>query len=110
MRAPANGTVSVYRATDENDYVDTVDANVSAVLANVPIRITEQTKRVTTRDDPTPRIVRWLVARVEQGTDIRDGDRLESEQTGAFYLVDSTAEAGDGVLGEDFRLDLRRIA
>jgi hypothetical protein len=110
VRATANCTVAVYRATEVDDYADTVDDNTTPVLTGIPARITERTQRVTTADDPTPRIVRWHTGRVEAGTDIRADDRLESEQTGVVYLVDSTGTPPAGVLGEDLRLDLRQTA
>lgn len=108
MLTAANGIFAVYRDTTTDDYGDEVDDNTTPTLTGIPARITEQTRRVTTAADPTPRTIRWLVGRVELGTDIRADDRMINEQTGAVFLVDAVSSIADGALTGDTRLDLRR--
>lgn len=107
MIARATTTLTVYRGTTTDVYGDLADNNIIAA-SGIPASLVEQTRRVTTRDDPTPRIVRYAVARVTSGTDITDQDRLYDEQTGATYIVDATSSMNSAAVAADMRLDLRR--
>lgn len=107
MLALATTTITVYRGTTTDAYGDEQDTN-TAVHTGIPAAITEQTRRVTTRDDPTPRIVRYAVGRVTAGTDITDQDRVRDEGTGAVYIVDAVSSMTSPVVAADLRLDLRR--
>lgn len=108
MIATPNGTVTVCRDTGVDEYGDEVDISDFQEATGVPIRITEQTRRVTTYDQATPRVVRWLAGRVAAGTDIRADDRLVHEQTGITYLVDAVATPATGQHPSDLLLDLRQ--
>lgn len=107
MLAVATTTVSVLRGTATDAWGDEADAN-TVVRAGVQIALTEQSRRVTTRDDPTPRIVRYAVGRVTAGTDITDQDRLRDERTGVVYIVDAVSQMTNPAVASDLRLDLRR--
>lgn len=107
MIAQANTTVAVLRGTSTDAYGDAVDTN-TAVATGIPASLIEQTRRVTTRDDPTPRIVRYTVGRVTAGTDITDQDRIKDERTNAIYIVDAVSSMNSAAVAADLRLDLRR--
>jgi hypothetical protein len=107
MLALATTTVTVYRGTTTDAYGDEQDTD-TPVHTGIPASIVEQSRRVTTRDDPTPRIVRYTVGRVTAGTDITDQDRLKDERTGAVYIVDAVSQMTSAAVAADLRLDLRR--
>jgi len=107
MQAIATTTVSILRGTTTDAFGDEQDTD-TAIATGVPASLTEQSRRVTTRDDPTPRIVRYAVARVVAGTDVTDQDRVRDERTGAIYIVDAVSSMANPAVAADLRLDLRR--
>lgn len=107
MLAVATTRLTVLRGTTTDAYGDDQDTD-TAVATGVIASLTEQSRRVTTRDDPTPRIVRYAVARVTSGTDITDQDRVRDERTGAVYIVEAVSSMANPAVAADLRLDLRR--
>lgn len=105
--AIATTTLAVLRGTTTDVWGDEADAS-TVVQTGIPASLTEQSRRVTTRDNPTPRIVRYAVARVTAGTDITDQDRVRDERTGAVYIVDAVSSMANPAVAADLRLDLRR--
>jgi hypothetical protein len=105
--AAATTTITVLRGTTTDAYGDEQDTD-TPVATGIPAALTEQSRRVTTRDDPTPRIVRYAVARVTAGTDVTDQDRVRDERTGAVYIVDAVSAMANPAAAADLRLDLRR--
>ena len=105
--AIATTTLAVLRGTTTDAYDDEQDTD-TALYTGIPASLTEQTRRVTTRDDPTPRIVRYAVARVAADTDVTDQDRVRDERTGAVYIVDAVSSMANPAVTPDLRLDLRR--
>jgi hypothetical protein len=105
--ARATTTLSVLRGTSTDGYGDEVDTDTPHATG-IPASLVEQTRRVTTRDDPTPRIVRYAVGRVTAGTDVTDQDRIRDERTGATYIVDAVSAMNSAAVAADLRLDLRR--
>lgn len=107
MIATATTTLTVLRGTSTNAWGDEIDTDTPR-YTGIPASLVEQTRRVTTRDDPTPRIVRYAVGRVTAGTDITDQDRIRDERTGAVYIVDAVSSMNSAAVAADLRLDLRR--
>lgn len=107
MLSVATTTLTVYRGTSTDVYGDEVD-NDTIAASGIPASLVEQTRRVTTRDDPTPRIVHSATGRVTAGTDITDQDRVKDERTGAVYIVDAVSSMTNAAVAADLRLDLRR--
>lgn len=105
--AIATTRISILRGTTTDAYGDEQDTD-TPIATGIPASLTEQSRRVTTRDDPTPRIVRYAVARVSAGTDVTDQDRVKDERTGAVYIVDAVSSMANPALTADLRLDLRR--
>jgi hypothetical protein len=105
--AVATTTLSVLRGTTTDAYGDEQDVD-TVVQTGIRAALTEQARRVTTRDDPTPRIVRYAVGRVTAGTDITDQDRVRDERTGAVYIVEAVSSMANPAVAADIRLDLRR--
>jgi hypothetical protein len=79
--AIATTTITVLRGTTTDAYGDEADVDTPR-YTGIPAALTEQSRRVTTRDDPTPRIVR--------------------------YSVDAVSSMANPALTADLRLDLRR--
>ncbi|MEU1443112.1 hypothetical protein [Streptomyces mirabilis] len=107
MIAAATTTIAVLRGTSTNAWGDETDTD-TPVHTGIVASLVEQTRRVTTRDDPTPRIVRYAVGRVTAGTDVTDQDRLRDEKTGATYIVEAVSSMNSAAVAADLRLDLRR--
>lgn len=107
MQAIATTTISVLRGTETDQFGDERDTNTPHATG-IPASLTEQSRRVTTRENPTPRIVRYAVARVPARTDITDQDRVRDERTGAIYIVEATSQMANPAATPDIRLDLRR--
>jgi hypothetical protein len=107
MQAIATTRLTVLRGTTTDAYGDEQDTD-TAVATGVIASLVEQSRRVTTRENPTPRIVRYAVARVPAGTDIRDQDRVRDERTGATYIVEAPSSMANPAMAVDLRLDLRR--
>lgn len=107
MQAIATTLVTILRGVTTDAYGDEQDADTT-VVTGVPASLIEQSRRVTTRDDPTPRIVRYAVARVPARTDVTDQDRLRDERSGAIYIVDAVSGTTNPAFEVDRRLDLRR--
>lgn len=107
MIARATTTIAVLRGTTTDGFGDEVDTD-TAVATGIPASLAEQTRRVMTRDDPTPRVIRYSVARVTAGTDVTDQDRVRDERTGAVYIVDAVSSMNSAAVAADLRLDLRR--
>jgi len=108
MMALANCTLTVFRGTSIDAYGDEIEVNTVSVATGIPASVIERSKTVTTYDRDTPRTVRWFTGRVDQGTDIRQNDRVRNEQTGMVFLVDSIATPGTGAIPSDMVLDLRK--
>ncbi|MFI8351323.1 hypothetical protein [Streptomyces sp. NPDC085596] len=107
MQAIATTQISILRGVTTDAYGDEQNVDMP-VYTGIPASLAEQTRRVTTRDDPTPRIVRYATARVPARTDITDQDRVRDERTGAVYSVDAVSSMTNPTLTVDIRLDLRR--
>ncbi|MGW7726208.1 hypothetical protein ACWGJ6_23100 [Streptomyces canus] len=107
MQAIATTTISILRGTEEDEFGDERDTN-TLHATGIPASLTEQSRRVTTRENPTPRIVRYAVARVPARTDITDQDRVRDERTGAIYIVEATSSMANPAATPDIRVDLRR--
>jgi hypothetical protein len=63
MQAIATTRLDVLRGTTTDAYGDEQDTD-TVVATGIPASLTEQSRRVTTKDDPTPRIIRYTTARV----------------------------------------------
>lgn len=107
MQAIATTKISILRGATTDAYGDEQDTN-TPIATGIPASLTEQSRRVTTRDNPTPRIVRYAVARVPARTDVTDQDRVLDERTGAKYIVDAVSGMDNPAMEVDRRLDLRR--
>jgi hypothetical protein len=107
MQAIATTLVTILRGVTTDAYGDEQDTD-TPVATGVPASLIEQSRRVTTRDDPTPRIVRYAVVRVPAGTDITDQDRLLDERTGTKYVIDADSFMANPAMAVDIRLDARR--
>lgn len=107
MQAIATTQVEILRGTTTDEFGDEKDTN-TPIASGIPASLVEQTRRVTTRENPTPRIVRYAVARVPANTDVTDQDRVRDQRTGAIYIVEAVSAMDTPALTVDRRLDLRR--
>ncbi|MFD1309738.1 hypothetical protein [Streptomyces kaempferi] len=107
MQAIATTKITVLRGTATDAYGDEQDTN-TPIATGIPASLTEQTRRVSGRENQTPRIVRYAVARVPARTDISENDRVLDERTGATYIVDAVSGMANPTIEVDRRVDLRR--
>lgn len=108
MYAMATTTCSILRGSTTDGYGDEADAN-TPVYTNVPISIMETNSTVATPEDPTPRVIRQVTARIGSDVDVTDGDRVKDELTGTIYMIDNVIRRGSPVYTPDTRLDLRLV-
>jgi len=108
MYALATTTCSILRGSTTDEYGDEVDSD-NPVYMNVPISIIETASTVSTAEDPAPRVVRKLTARIGSEVDVVDGDRVKDELTGTIYMIDNVIRMGSPVYTPDTRLDLRLV-
>jgi hypothetical protein len=106
--ALATTTCSILRGTTTDAYGDEQDSN-TPVHTNVPISIMEISSTVATPEDPTPRVVRQVTARIGSDVDVQDGDRVKDELTGTIYAIDNVIRRGSPAYTPDTRLDLRLV-
>lgn len=108
MIAVANTRVSVLTGTSVDSWGDTVDgATVSE--SGIPASLIERSRLVTTPEQPTPRVIRYAVARLPARTVVGVEDRIRDDRTGTVYAITAvTAQPGVGHT-PDLRLDLKRV-
>lgn len=108
MRALANTRVSVLTGTSEDSWGDTVDGTTVAA-AGIPASLIESSRLITTPEQPTPRVIRYAVARLPSTTVVAVENRIRDDITGTVYAITAvTAPSGVGHK-PDLRLDLKRV-
>lgn len=108
MIAPANTTVNILRGTTRNAADDEVDSD-TPVYEDVPAFITEMGRPSTNSADLMVRTVRRSVGRFDSRVDIRAQDRVEDQQTGMIYTVESVSRARSGMFEADTRVELKNV-
>jgi hypothetical protein len=108
MRALANTKVSILTGTSVDSWGDTVDGDTVSA-SGIPASLIERSRLVTTPEQPTPRVIRFAVARLPSSTVVGAEDRIRDERTGTVYAITAvTAQPGVGHT-PDLRLDLKRV-
>lgn len=108
MRALANTRISVLTGTNVDDFGDTVDGTTVSA-SGIPASLVERSRLVTTPEQPTPRVIRFTVARLPSQTTVGPEDRIRDDVTGTVYAITAvTPPSGVGHL-PDLRLDLKRV-
>lgn len=107
MLARATTRVSVLRGTTVDVFGDEADAS-TVHASGIPASLVEQTRVATTRDDPTPRVIRYTVGRVPASTDVTEDDRIKDEQTNEIYIVTAVSKNANPAMQQPLRLDLKR--
>ncbi|MGW0837548.1 hypothetical protein [Streptomyces prunicolor] len=107
MQAVATTLISILRGTDTDGFGDERDTS-TPIATGIPASLVEQSRRVSGRENATPRIVRYAIARVPARTDITEDDRVLDERTGAKYIVDAVSSMANPAVEVDRRVDLRR--
>lgn len=106
----ATTRVTILRGTTTDEFGDTVDTDTEAGTdgqTGIPASLVEQTRTATTRDDLTPRVVRYTVGRLPAGTDIGEDDRLRDDRTGRTYIVTAVSRPTGIGITPDLRVDLK---
>ncbi|WP_050369931.1 hypothetical protein [Streptomyces acidiscabies] len=106
MRALANTTLSVLRGTTTDEFGDEAD-NSTVIASGLPASLIEQVRQSYTPENPTPRVVRYSIARVNADTDIRETDRVKDERSNRTYIVQAVSQTGGLGIVNDLRLDLK---
>ncbi|WP_274029453.1 hypothetical protein [Streptomyces sp. MMBL 11-1] len=107
MRALANTTISVLRGTTTDEFGDPVDAPTT-VASGIPASLIEVTRRAFTPENPTPRVVRYSIARTGADVDVLEDDRIRDESTDRIYIVEAVSQTGGIGMVNDLRLDLKQ--
>ncbi|MFG3051901.1 hypothetical protein ACGFZP_13250 [Kitasatospora sp. NPDC048239] len=108
----ATTTVTVLRGTSSDPYNDDVDLPVEAgadAQTRIPASLIEGSRTITTPNNPTPRVVRYAVARVRPGTDVTEEDRLRDDRTGRIYEITAVTQPSAVGFTPMLRLDLKLI-
>ena len=108
MRAIANTRVSVLTGTSEDSWGDTVDGTTVAAT-NIPASLIERSRLITTPEQPTPRTIRYTVARLPSNTTVGVEDRIRDDVTGTVYAITSVTSPSGVGHKPDLRLDLKRV-
>jgi hypothetical protein len=104
----ATTTVAILRGTSTNAYGDEQD-NETVAATGVVASIVEQTRYTEDPSSDRPRVVRYCIGRMYNGTDIRPGDRVRDEGDSTVYIVDSVTSPQHAAIRPDVRLELRRV-
>lgn len=110
MYALATTTVSILRGTSVDPVYGDTFATSSIVASTIPASIIQDTQKVTTPGNPTPRITRTFVGIVGSDVDITDADRLRDERTGLVYEVTAVSQQNFPGMTTDQNLTLRRVS
>lgn len=78
-------------------------------LAGVPAIIVERPARVATESSREPVTVHYYVARLPNGTQVTEADRIRDTTDGRVYQVDYVSRPASPVVPADVRLDLKRV-
>jgi hypothetical protein len=107
--AQATATVTIKRGITTDGFGDVVDTGVT-VATGVPMSILTQRKTVYTPEDGRVQQIRYYTGRASADTDLRVGDQVEDEATGAGYVVDDVDQTSSPVTTNDLRVDLRKVS
>ncbi|MCX4504566.1 hypothetical protein OOK53_18940 [Streptomyces anulatus] len=100
-------TISVLRGTVLDEFLDEADTT-TVVATGVPASLIEQTRRPYTPDNPTPRVIRYSIARLSSDADIRESDRIKDESTNRIYIIEAVSSTTGFGMCNDLRLDLKQ--
>jgi hypothetical protein len=108
VRAIATTRVSVLTGTSTDSWGDTVDGSTVSA-SGIPASLIERTRTVTTPEEPTPRVIRYAVARLPSATTVGPEDRIRDDITGQIYAVTAVTQPATVGHRPDLRLDLKRV-
>lgn len=104
----ANTTATVYRGTTTNEFGDTIDTDTT-ILTGTRMSIIEQSRTVFVPADNENRVVRFVRGRTLSNVDLREGDRIQDEQTGVVYVVEAVVNPGSPYSSGDVRVNLKYV-
>lgn len=84
---PANATFNLHRDEVDDGYGDPDDDNTTPLYTGLRGVISYQTRRVLDPVTRTPQQVSQAFCLLDQGTDVRNEDRLHHLETGQWYNV-----------------------
>ncbi|MEU6234424.1 hypothetical protein [Kitasatospora sp. NPDC047058] len=108
----ATTTVTVLRGTGTDLCEDIYDLPAEAGTdgqTGIPASLIEGSRTITTPNNPTPRVVRYAVARIRPGTDVTEDDRLRDDRTGRIYEITAVTQPAALGFTPMLRLDLKLI-
>ncbi len=103
----ANTTVSILRGSQVDEYGDEVDAD-TVVQTGIRASLLERTVTDLDRNTGGTRQQRRVTGRVATNVDVREGDRIRDERTGAIYAIDTLTNPTGFTHVSSIRLDLDR--
>lgn len=105
---PPNATFDLYRAEEDDGYGDIEDDNSEPLYAGLPGVLSYKTRRVLDPITRTPQQVTSDFCLLDQGTDVRNGDRLHETITGVWFNVDGANPLPSYGFPNDVSVDLTR--
>lgn len=107
-----NTWVTVLRGTSTDMFGDQVDSPSEAgtdALTRIRASLIERSRTITTPNSTTPRVVRYVTARLPAGTAITEDDRLRDERTGRIYAISGVTHLSATGFTPELRADLTLI-
>lgn len=111
MYAIASTTVSVLRGTTTNAWGDVLDDdNATPVYTGLLAALSiERTQRHNPANQDV-RTIRSISCAMQSNTDVREGDRLLDERTGALYAIESVTAPLGPAMSRDLQLVLTLVS
>lgn len=103
-----NTTVTILRGSSIDEYSGTI-SNETAIATGQTASITEQTRLEQDPSTGTPRVIRYVTGRLENGTSVTKTDRLLDEETGRYFSIRSVRQHSNPYYTSEVILDLERI-
>jgi hypothetical protein len=105
----ATSTYSILRGKTTDAFGDPKDRD-EAVETGVKGSVRLVRAGVTTESEGRAQTISYLVGRLPSGTDIQNGDRLQDEETGETFIVDSIdSNPRSPIMDTGVRLELRTV-
>lgn len=104
----ATSTYSILRGQWTDPYGDAKDSD-EPVHTRIPGSVQEIRSVPTLGSEGLARQITFLVGRLPERTDVRHGDRLRDERSGAVYMVDEIGKFKSPIMSSGVRLSLRLV-
>jgi hypothetical protein len=108
MLARATGLFRIYRGTTENTSGDEVAADYP-IASDVPLALHNSSVTEYPPNTATPRTINAIRGRAGVGTDLQVEDRIEDQNGGQRYVVDTISEPLSSTRNSDLAFTAHRV-